>query len=262
MSRSRMPALFLGHGSPMNVLEDNRYTRTWQQLGETLPRPKAIVVISAHWFTRGTGVTAMETPKTIHDFGGFPQALYDTHYPAPGSPELAERLVELLSPVPVTLDREAWGFDHGSWGVLIKMYPEADIPMVQLSVDSTKPAAWHLEIGRKLAALRDEGIMLVASGNVVHNLRTVRWHGENTPYPWATSFNEYVKANLTWKGAAEDHPLVNYLDHEGGALSNPTADHFLPLLYILGAWDGEEPVTIPVDGIEMGSLSMLSVLVG
>ena len=262
MSPTRMPALFLGHGSPMNVLEDNRYTRAWAQLGETLPRPKAIVVVSAHWFTRGTGVTAMEAPKTIHDFGGFPQALYDTHYPAPGSPALAQRLVELLSPVPVTLDKEAWGFDHGSWGVLIKMYPQADIPMVQLSIDSTKPPAWHLEMGRKLASLRDEGIMLVASGNVVHNLRTARWHGENTPYPWAESFNNYVKANLQWQGPDDQHPLVNYLAHEGGSLSNPTAEHFLPLLYILGAWDGVEAITIPVDGIEMGSLSMLSVVVG
>ncbi len=262
MTTQRMPALFLGHGSPMNVLEDNRYTRAWAQLGATLPRPKAIVVVSAHWFTRGTGVTAMETPKTIHDFGGFPQALYDTHYPAPGSPELAEQLRELLAPTAVALDKEAWGFDHGSWGVLIKMYPEADIPMVQLSIDSTKPAAWHFETGRKLAALRDQGIMLVASGNVVHNLRTARWHGENTPYPWAESFNQYVKDNLTWQGPAEQHPLVNYLEHEDGSLSNPTAEHFLPLLYVLGAWDGKEPVSIPVDGIEMGSLSMLSVQVG
>ena len=262
MSRTRMPALFLGHGSPMNVLEDNRYTRAWAQLGETLPRPKAIVVVSAHWFTRGTGVTAMEAPKTIHDFGGFPQALYDTHYPAPGSPALAQRLGELLSPGPGPLDTEAWGFDHGSWGVLIKMYPDADIPMVQLSIDSSKPAAWHFEMGRKLAALRDEGIMLVASGNVVHNLRTARWHGENTPYPWAESFNNYVKANLQWQGLDEQHPLVNYLAHEGGSLSNPTAEHFLPLLYVLGTWDGVEAMTIPVDGIEMGSLSMLSVLVG
>ena len=262
MSSTRMPALFLGHGSPMNVLEDNLYTRSWQTLGMTLPRPQAIVVVSAHWFTRGTGVTAMEAPPTIHDFGGFPQALYDTHYPAPGSPVLAQHLVELLAPVPVTLDKEAWGFDHGSWGVLIKMYPDADIPMVQLSIDSSKPAAWHFEMGRKLAALRDEGIMLVASGNVVHNLRTVKWHGDSSPYPWATSFNEYVKANLTWQGPVEQHPLVNYLDHEGGALSNPTPEHYLPLLYVLGAWDGQEPITIPVDGIEMGSLSMLSVQIG
>ena len=259
MSRTRMPALFLGHGSPMNVLEDNRYTRAWAQLGETLPRPKAIVVVSAHWFTRGTGVTAMEAPKTIHDFGGFPQALYDTHYPAPGSPALAQRLVELLSPVPVTLDTEAWGFDHGSWGVLIKMYPQADIPMVQLSIDSTKPPAWHLEMGRKLASLRDEGIMLVASGNVVHNLRTARWHGENTPYPWAESFNNYVKANLQWQGLDEQHPLVNYLAHEGGSLSNPTAEHFLPLLYVLGTWDGVEAMTIPVDGIENAGTGLVHV---
>ncbi|ELB8709456.1 4,5-DOPA dioxygenase extradiol [Salmonella enterica] len=199
MSLTRMPALFLGHGSPMNVLDDNDYTHAWQRLGEALPRPQAIVVVSAHRYTRGTGVTAMERSQTLHDFGGFPQALYDTHYPAPGSPALAQRLVELLAPVPVALDKEAWGFDHGSWGVLIKMYPNADIPMVQLSVDSTKPAAWHFEVGRKLTTLRDEG----------------------------------------------------------GALSNPTPDHYLPLLYVLGAWDGKESITIPTDGIEMGSLSML-----
>lgn len=262
MKSQRMPALFLGHGSPMNVLEDNRYTRCWHHLGEVLPRPKAIVVISAHWFTQGTGVTAMEKPKTIHDFGGFPQALYETHYPAPGSPELAQHLVELLAPTPVTLDKEAWGFDHGSWGVLIKMYPDADIPMVQLSIDNTKPAEWHFEQGRKLAALRDEGVMLVASGNVVHNLRMARWQGESQPYPWAESFNQYVKDNLTWQGPAAQHPLVQYLSHEGGALSNPTPEHFLPLLYVLGSWNDQESVTIPIEGIEMGSLSMLSVQVG
>ncbi|EBL0526127.1 4,5-DOPA dioxygenase extradiol [Salmonella enterica] len=204
MSLTRMPALFLGHGSPMNVLDDNDYTHAWQRLGEALPRPQAIVVVSAHRYTRGTGVTAMERSQTLHDFGGFPQALYDTHYPAPGSPALAQRLVELLAPVPVALDKEAWGFDHGSWGVLIKMYPNADIPMVQLSVDSTKPAAWHFEVGRKLTTLRDEG----------------------------------------------------------GALSSPTPDHYLPLLYVLGAWDGKESITIPTDGIQMGSLSMFSVQVG
>ncbi|AKE94592.1 putative LigB family dioxygenase [Cronobacter sakazakii] len=259
---TRMPALFLGHGSPMNVLEDNRYTRAWRTLGETLPRPKAIVMVSAHWFTRGTGVTAMEQPQTIHDFGGFPQALYDTHYPAPGSPTLAQRVVDLLAPLPVTLDKEAWGFDHGAWGVLIKMYPQADIPLVQLSIDSTKPPVWHYQMGQRLAALRDEGVMLVASGNVVHNLRTARWHGEGEPYAWAESFNNFVKENLTWRGEAAAHPLVNYLDHPGGSLSNPTAEHFLPLLYTLGAWDGSENISIPVDGLEMASLSMLSVQVG
>ncbi len=262
MTSNRMPALFLGHGSPMNVLEDNQHTRAWQRLGETLPRPKAIVVVSAHWFTRGTGVTAMPNPKTIHDFGGFPQALYDTQYPAPGAPDVARRLVDILAPETVIEDHSAWGFDHGSWGVVIKMYPQADIPMVQLSVDATKPAVWHYDMGRRLAQLRDEGILLVGSGNVVHNLRMARWQGDGEPYPWAVSFNDYVRDNLTWKGESAHHPLVNYLEHPGGELSSPTPDHYLPLLYILGSWDGAEPVSIVTDGIEMGSLSMLSVQVG
>ncbi|MCL2892792.1 4,5-DOPA dioxygenase extradiol [Brenneria tiliae] len=257
---SRMPALFLGHGSPMNVLENNPYTQAWQALGETLPRPKAIVAVSAHWYTRGTAVTAMEKPRTIHDFGGFPQALFDTQYPAPGSPELAEKIQRLLAPIPVAADGGEWGLDHGAWGVLIKMYPQADIPVVQLSVDGTQPAGYHYQLGRKLAALRDEGIMIVASGNVVHNLRMVKWNGEAEPYPWAVSFNQFVRDNLSYQG--DNHPLVNFMQHEGAALSNPTPDHYLPLLYVLGSWDGKEAIGIPVDGIEMGSLSMLSVQVG
>lgn len=261
MSHQRMPALFLGHGSPMNVLEENIYTETWRKLGETLPKPKAIIAVSAHWYTRGTAVTAMEKPRTIHDFGGFPQALFDTRYPAPGSPALARQIAEVLSPVDVQLDQE-WGFDHGSWGVLIKMYPDADIPVVQLSVDGTKPAAYHFELGRKLALLREQGVMIVASGNVVHNLRMVRWQGEAPAYPWAESFNQYVRDNLAWQGDDAQHPLVNFMQHEGAALSNPTPEHYLPLLYVLGARAQDEAVTIPVDGIVMGSLSMLSVQVG
>jgi len=261
MSHSRMPALFLGHGSPMNVLEENIYTETWRELGKTLPRPKAIIAVSAHWYTRGTAVTAMEKPRTIHDFGGFPQALFDTHYPAPGSPALAQQVADALAPVAVELDRE-WGFDHGSWGVLIKMYPDADIPVVQLSVDGTKPPAYHFELGRKLAALREQGIMIVASGNVVHNLRMVRWGGDAAAYPWAESFNQYVRDNLNWEGESEQHPLVNFMQHEGAALSNPTPEHYLPLLYVLGARAAGEAIAIPVDGIVMGSLSMLSVQVG
>ncbi|MCL2898065.1 4,5-DOPA-extradiol-dioxygenase [Brenneria tiliae] len=257
---SRMPALFLGHGSPMNVLENNPYTQAWQALGETLPRPKAIVAVSAHWYTRGTAVTAMEKPRTIHDFGGFPQALFDTQYPAPGSPELAEKIQRLLAPIPVAADGGEWGLDHGAWGVLIKMYPQADIPVVQLSVDGTQPAGYHYQLGRKLAALRDEGIMIVASGNVVHNLRMVKWDGEAEPYPWAVSFNQFVRDNLSYQG--DNHPLINFMQHEGAALSNPTPDHYLPLLYVLGSWDGKEAVGIPIDGIAMGSLSMLSVQVG
>ncbi|CAH0223263.1 dioxygenase [bacteria symbiont BFo1 of Frankliniella occidentalis] len=261
MSHSRMPALFLGHGSPMNVLEENIYTETWRELGKTLPRPKAIIAVSAHWYTRGTAVTAMEKPRTIHDFGGFPQALFDTHYPAPGSPALAQQVADALAPVAVELDRE-WGFDHGSWGVLIKMYPDADIPVVQLSVDGTRPPAYHYELGRKLAALREQGIMIVASGNVVHNLRMVRWGGDAAAYPWAESFNQYVRDNLSWEGESEQHPLVNFMQHEGAALSNPTPEHYLPLLYVLGARAAGEAIAIPVDGIVMGSLSMLSVQVG
>lgn len=261
MSHQRMPALFLGHGSPMNVLEENIYTETWRKLGETLPKPKAIIAVSAHWYTRGTAVTAMEKPRTIHDFGGFPQALFDTRYPAPGSPALARQIAEVLSPVDVQLDQE-WGFDHGSWGVLIKMYPDADIPVVQLSVDGTKPAAYHFELGRKLALLREQGVMIVASGNVVHNLRMVRWQGEAPAYPWAESFNQYVRDNLAWQGEDAQHPLVNFMQHEGAALSNPTPEHYLPLLYVLGARAQDEAVTVPVDGIVMGSLSMLSVQVG
>ncbi|MEM6052308.1 4,5-DOPA dioxygenase extradiol [Erwinia sp. P7711] len=261
MSQSRMPALFLGHGSPMNVLEENVYTEAWRELGKTLPRPKAIIAVSAHWYTRGTAVTAMEKPRTIHDFGNFPQALFDTHYPAPGSPDLANAVAEALAPCEVHLDRE-WGFDHGAWGVLIKMYPEADIPVVQLSIDGTKPPAYHFELGRKLAALREQGIMIVASGNVVHNLRMVRWQGEAEPYAWASSFNDYVRENLNWEGEAEQHPLVNFMRHEGAALSNPTPEHYLPLLYVLGARLPGESVSVPIDGVVMSSLSMLSVQVG
>ena len=261
MSHNRMPALFLGHGSPMNVLEDNPYTRAWQHLGATLPRPRAILAVSAHWYTRGTAVTAMNNPRTIHDFGGFPQALFDVRYPAPGSPALAQQVIDLLAPIDVHADQE-WGFDHGSWGVLAKMYPAADIPVVQLSIDATQPAEWHFELGRKLASLRDEGVMIVASGNVVHNLRMLRWQGAATTYPWAESFNEFVRENLGFAGTAADHPLVNYLQHEGAELSNPTPEHYLPLLYILGARADDEQISIPIEGMEMGAISMMSVQVG
>ncbi|MBT9431503.1 4,5-DOPA dioxygenase extradiol [Candidatus Sodalis endolongispinus] len=260
MSSTRMPALFLGHGSPMNVLEDNRYTRSWRQLGQTLPRPEAILAISAHWYRQGTAVTAMAQPRTVHDFGGFPQALFDQRYPAPGSPALAQRVQSLLAPVPVQADIDEWGLDHGSWGVLIKMYPEADIPVVQLSIDATRDAAYHYALGRKLAALRDEGVMLVASGNVVHNLRTVRWQDNDEPYPWATSFNQFVRENFIAQG--EPHPLIAYQQHQDAALANPSPEHFLPLLYVLGSRIDDEPVSVPVDGITLGSISMLSVQVG
>ncbi len=262
MNATRMPALFLGHGSPMNVLQDNHYTRAWRELGVSLPKPRAIIAISAHWMTSGVQVTAMDYPETIHDFRGFPQELYDIRYPAEGSPRLARELAELLAPDPVELLQEGWGYDHGSWGVLIKMYPDADIPVIQLSLDANRPAAWHLAVGRRLSELRNRGIMLVASGNVVHNLRTAQWQRDAEPFPWAVAFDEYVRENLRWQGPDEQHPLANYLEHPAGALASPTPEHFLPLLYILGSWDGVEPISLPTEGIEMGSLSMLSVQVG
>lgn len=261
MKSPRMPALFLGHGSPMNVLEENSYTQTWRALGKALPGPRAILAISAHWYTRGTAVTAMANPRTIHDFGGFPQALFDTRYPAPGAPALAQEIAELLAPVNVQLDN-SWGLDHGSWGVLIKMYPEADIPVVQLSIDGTQSALWHFQLGQKLATLREQGVMLIASGNVVHNLRMARWQDDGEAFPWAAAFNQYVRDNLNWQGEAAEHPLVNFMQHEGAALSNPTPEHYLPLLYIIGSRQPDEVVTVPVDGIVMSALSMLSVQVG
>lgn len=261
MSESRLPALFLGHGSPMNALEENSYTETWRQLAKTLPRPKAIVLISAHWYIERTAVTAMENPRTIHDFGGFPQALFDAQYPAPGSPQLAQKLVELLAPLPVTLDHK-WGLDHGAWCVLTKMYPEANIPVVQISIDGNKPPLYHYEVGKKLSTLRDQNILVLASGNVVHNLRTLKWKDDGEPYPWAHSFNQFVRENLSWQGPAANHPLVNFMKVEGAAQSCPSPEHYLPLLYALGCRQGDEPVTILTDGILMGSLSMLSVQIG
>ncbi|OTA19885.1 4,5-DOPA dioxygenase extradiol [Xenorhabdus beddingii] len=258
MSLLRMPALFIGHGSPMNAIDDNYYSRAWYELGKKLPKPRAILVISAHWYTNGTAVTAMAQPRTIHDFGHFPQKLHDKQYPAKGFPELAVLVQDILEPTEVETDFEEWGLDHGSWGILAKMYPDADIPVVQLSMDRNQPASFHYEIGRKLALLRDEGVLIIGSGNVVHNLPAQVAEGE--PFPWALSFEQFVRGSLT--SLAEPHPLFNALDREDGQLSNPTPEHFLPLLYVMGTWDKKEPVSTPVEGIEDGSLSMLSIQIG
>lgn len=260
MSQLKMPALFVGHGSPMNAIEDNRYTEAWHQLGQSLPAPKAILVISAHWYTRDTAVTAMSKPRTIHDFGGFPQQLFDVEYPAPGSLDLAERVKTLLAPLSVATDTDQWGLDHGTWSILVKMYPQANIPVVQLSIDGTQPADYHYQLGRKLAALRQEGILIIGSGNVVHNLRMLKWQAGAEPFPWAVRFEQFVRQNLTYSGQA--HPLVAYEQHPDAAMAAPSADHYLPLLYILGLWDGEESLSTPIEGIEMASLSMLSVKLG
>ncbi|MGB7480359.1 MAG: 4,5-DOPA dioxygenase extradiol [Burkholderiaceae bacterium] len=258
-SGRRLPALFLGHGSPMNALQENAYTALWRRLGDTLPRPRAILVVSAHWCTRGIGVTAMAAPRTIHDFGGFPQALFDMRYPAPGDPALAARIQELLAPLPVHPDHD-WGLDHGTWSVLCKVYPEADIPVLQLSLDLTQPAAWHFELGARLAPLRDQGVLLVGTGNVVHNLRLMTRGGPAATPDWATAFNDRVRAVLA------DGDLRALADYAGwgpeAQLAVPTVEHYLPLLYAAGSHQPGDAVTILIDGIEAGTLSMLSVAIG
>jgi 4,5-DOPA dioxygenase extradiol len=255
----RMPAVFLGHGTPMNALQDNRWTRTWQRLGREIGRPRAILVISAHWCTHGIGVTAMERPPTIHDFGGFPQALFDMEYPAPGDPALAERVRALLAPLSVVLDREAWGLDHGTWSVLCKAYPAADIPVVQLSIDMTKPPRFHFEIGQRIAPLRDEGVLVLGTGNVVHNLQVFRRQEDDFAYDWARRFNDFIRDRLL---AHEFDAVVDYATVGRDAqLSVPTPDHYYPLLYVAGA-AGPDPAIVECDGVCQASMSMLSVSFG
>ena len=255
-----MPAVFVGHGNPMNAVESNSYTAGWEALARSIPTPRAIVSISAHWYVRGTRVTAMERPRTIHDFGGFPRELYDVQYPAPGDPKLAERLQKLLSPTRVDPDT-AWGLDHGTWSVLVRMYPKAHIPVVQLSIDRTQPPSVHYEIARRLAPLRDEGILLFGSGNLVHNLEAYSWGAHRPePYPWALEFDSRVRKALA-EGRHE--PLVGYdAMGEVAEMAVPTPDHYLPFLYILAQRRPGEPCSYPVDGFDGGSISMTAVRVG
>jgi len=257
MNRSQMPVVFFGHGSPMNTLDRNQYTETWRKIGEAIPAPKAIVCVSAHWYTEGTAVTAMSRPRTIHDFYGFPQALFDVQYPAPGKPDLAERVRELLAPVDVALD-ESWGLDHGTWSVLKHAYPKADVPVVQLSIDGTQPPQFHYELARRLAPLRDEGVLVAGSGNVVHNLRLMRRGGP--AYDWAVRFNEKIREAL----ASRDHRALVDFERLGGdaRLSVPTPEHYLPLLYIAALQREDEAVSFPVDGYDLGSVSMLTAAAG
>jgi 4,5-DOPA dioxygenase extradiol len=255
-----MSAIFFGHGNPMNALQDNAWTRGWAQLGATLPRPRAILCISAHWYLPGTAVTAQSAPRTIHDFGGFPQELYEVSYAAPGAPDLAKRVAQLLAPVPVAQDT-SWGLDHGTWSVLTHAYPAADIPVVQLSIDEAKPAPWHFETAKKLAPLRDEGILIVGSGNLVHNLHAYSWGSHPVqPYDWALRFEAMAREAMR---SGDFAPLVNYESLGRDAmLSAPTPDHYLPLLYVLAQRRGDEPVSFPVEGFDGGSISMLAVLIG
>ena len=255
-----MPAIFFGHGNPMNAVINNNYTEGWRRMGKQTPKPKAILSISAHWFVPETGVTISTAPRTIHDFGGFPRELYQVQYPAPGDPELAGRVKTLLEPLQVNLDN-SWGLDHGTWSVLRHVYPAADVPVVQLSIDETQPSSFHFDIGRKLAPLRDEGILIVGSGNLVHNLHTYAW-GRHVPdpYDWAIRFENEAKEMML---AGEYKPLINYetLGPEA-SLSIPTPDHYLPLLYVIATRQQGEVITFPIEGVDGGSISMLSVQIG
>ena len=256
---SRLPVIFFGHGSPMIALETNDTTRAWKAMGDAVGKPKAILCVSAHWQTRGIAVTAMTKPRTIHDFGAsFPKALFDQQYPAPGSPELAARVAEVLSPTPVAMDQQAWGLDHGTWSVLGKAFPDADVPVVQLSMDATKPPAWHFEIGQRLTPLRDEGVLIVGTGNIVHNLPAMDWGDRHcAPYDWSQRFNEYIKTAI-----AEDAPqrAVDFASlGQDATRSVPTPEHYWPLLYVLGARLPGDTATFAPDHIEHGSLSMTSV---
>ncbi len=257
----RMPVIFFGHGSPTIALETNTVTKAWRDMALSLPRPKAILCVSAHWLTRGTAVTAMAKPKTIHDFGPLSPDLFKIQYPAPGAPDLARRVQALLAPLPVTLDMSQWGLDHGTWSVLMKAFPDADVPVVQLSMDATKPPEWHYALGQRLAPLRDEGVLIVGSGNTVHNLGAMTWqdrYGE--AYDWATRFSDHIR-----DAVVNDTPdkLIAYTDQGRDAqLAQPSPDHYWPLLYVAGARLPGDEVKTPVDHIEYKSVGMTSFMIG
>lgn len=250
-----MPLLFVGHGNPMNAIEDNTYSRSWREMATKLPKPKAILCVSAHWETSGTFVTAMKSPRTIHDFGGFPQALFDAQYPAPGSPEVAQETAKEVKKTTVGLD-EKWGLDHGTWSVLLPMYPKADIPVLQLSLDYTQPPEYHYELAKELTKLRERGVLILGSGNIVHNLRMMKWNGGS--YDWAEEFDAVAKEHI----ASGDHkPLIEYEKLGNAAkLSIPTNEHYLPMLYIL-ALAGKSTPTFFNETLDLGSVSMRSFVV-
>ena len=252
-----MPAIFFGHGNPMNAIADNVYAKKWHAIGRSLPKPKAVLAISAHWYVEETAITAMEKPRTIHDFGGFPRELFQVRYPAPGDPALARRIADLLQPARAALDEE-WGLDHGTWSVLTHVFPDADVPVVQLSIDETKPPHFHYELAKRLAPLRDEGVLVIGSGNVVHNLHAYAWGRHPAqPFDWAVRFEARVRELLL---EGHDAALVDYESLGRDALlSAPTPDHYLPLLYVLALRRESDRVTFPVEGIDGGSVSMLTI---
>lgn len=254
-----MPAVFFGHGSPMNALEQNRYTEAWSAFGRSVPRPRAILCISAHWFINATAVTAMPRPRTIHDFYGFPKALFEVQYPAPGLPELAEEIADLVQPTRVGLDHDSWGIDHGTWSVLVHAFPAADIPVLQLSIHALRSFDSHFELGARLAALRERGVLIVGSGNIVHNLRALEWSQPEAAFDWTRRFDEAAREVLSERPA--DTPALR--DHPDYAKSSPTPDHFIPLLYLggLAAASGQKLERL-VEGYAYGSLSMASYTLG
>ena len=252
-----MPAIFFGHGNPMNAITTNNYTEGWRKIGASIVKPKAILCISAHWYVPETAVTINSQPRTIHDFGGFPKELYQVSYPAPGSSALAERVQTLLEPLTVHRDMH-WGLDHGTWSVLVHAFPDADVPVVQLSIDERQPASFHFDIGKKLAPLRDENVLIVGSGNIIHNLHTYAWGGHMPePYDWAARFEQQARYMMS---IGEFNPLIEYETLGRDAmLSIPTPDHYLPLLYVLGTKQQSDTIRFPVEGIDGGSVSMLAV---
>lgn len=255
MSNRPMPAAFFGHGSPMNALEVNRFSSAWRTFGQSVPKPRAILVVSAHWFTNFTAVTAMPRPRTIHDFFGFPQALFDVEYPAPGDTAFAEEVSALAKPTRVGLDHDMWGIDHGAWSVLVHAFPDADVPVVQLSIHAQRSFDSHVELGAKLSPLRDSGVLILGSGNVVHNLRALDWGRPDHAFDWTRRFDDDARALLVEKPAE----LPRLVEHPDYARSVPTTEHFIPLLYLAGLSSAaKRPVETLVDGYSMGSLSMAS----
>jgi 4,5-DOPA dioxygenase extradiol len=258
----QMPVLIIGHGSPMNGIEDTEFSRTWHKMGQEITKPKAVLVVSAHWLSKGTHITAMDNPRTIHDFGGFPQALFDVQYPAPGNPALAEETAKLITSTNVGLDHD-WGLDHGTWTVVRHMYPDADIPVLQLSIDYNKPPQYHYDLAKQLSALRKKGVLIIGSGNMVHNLRMVDWKRLSEPnygFDWAIEMNSIFKEKI---GNGDHISLINYEKlNKAATLAIPTPDHYYPLLYSLGLQDSKDGISFFNDKMVGGSLNMLGVRIG
>lgn len=262
LSTEQMPVFFFGHGSPMNAIEENEFSKEWERIGKSMPKPNAILCISAHWLTRGTFVTAMEKPKTIHDFGGFPEALFAVEYPAPGSPVLAKETASLVHDIHIGLDDD-WGLDHGCWSVVKHLYPDADVPVIQMSIDYNQSAQYHYDLAKQLAALRRKGILIIGSGNMVHNLRMVAWDKMDDPgfaFDWATEANDKMKKFIV---EHNHQPLIHFKE-QGKAfdLAIPTPDHYFPMIYALALQDKQEQLSFFNDKAVMGSLTMTSFRIG